>query len=62
MNNNLIFFDEPNMAFGYDQSSQDPRDGLSLFGPFEKFTSHNIQVGVVATQEGIEHYSQLNFG
>lgn len=59
MNNNLVFFDEPSMAFGYSQSSQDPRDGLSLFGPYEKSTSHSIQVGVVGTQEGIERYSKF---
>jgi len=34
MNNNLIYFDEPKLAFGYDQTSEDPRDGLSLFGPY----------------------------
>jgi hypothetical protein len=59
MNKNLIYFDEPDIAFGYNQTSRDPRDGLSLFGPFEKFSSQSIQAGVVGTQKGIEFYSEF---
>lgn len=59
MNNNLIYFDEPKLTFGYDQTSEDPRDGLTLFGPYEKSTSRSVQVGVVGTQKGIDSY--VNF-
>lgn len=59
MNNNLIYFDEPKLAFGYDQTSEDPRDGLSLFGPYEKSDSHSVQAGVIGTQTGIENYAEF---
>ena len=57
MNNNLIYFDEPKLVFGYDQTSEDPRDGLSLFGPYEKSVSNSVQAGVIGTQTGIEYYA-----
>jgi len=59
MNNNLIYFDEPKLAFGFGQASEDPRDGLALFGPYEKSTSHSVQVGVIGTQSGIENYTKF---
>jgi hypothetical protein len=59
MNNNLIYFDEPKLVFGYGQSSEDPRDGLLLFGPYEKSVSNSVQVGVIGTQKGIENYAEF---
>jgi hypothetical protein len=59
MNDNLIYFDEPKLAFGYDQISEDPRDGLSLFGPYEKSDSHSVQAGVIGTPTGIENYAEF---
>ena len=59
MNNNLIYFDEPKLTFGYDQVSEDPRDGLTLFGPYEKSVSRIIQVGVIGTQKGIDNYVEF---
>jgi hypothetical protein len=59
MNNNLIYFDEPKLAFGYDQTSEDPRDGLTLFGPYEKPVSHSVQAGVIGTQKGVDDYAQF---
>jgi hypothetical protein len=31
----LIYITEPRLRFGYGQALEDPRDGLSLFGPFD---------------------------
>ena len=31
----IIVFDEPELEFRYEQRMADPRDGLSLFGPFD---------------------------
>jgi hypothetical protein len=59
MNNNLIYFDEPKLAFGHDQTSEDPRDGLTLFGPYEKPLSYSVQAGVVGTQKGFDDYTEF---
>jgi len=48
--NDLIYINEPKILFAFNQRCTDPRDGLSLFGPFEK--SYGIRIGVVATHEG----------
>lgn len=58
MNNNLYFFDEPKLKFGFDQSAEDCRDGLTLFGPFEK-SSGPIKVGVIGIEEHIKLYSSF---
>jgi len=47
----LIYIEEPNMLFGYNQKCHDPRDGLTLFGPYEKI--YGIKSGVLATKEGL---------
>jgi len=54
MNNNLIYLDEPNLVFGNSQATEDPRDGLTLFGPFEKVSKDTIQAGVIGTLDGIK--------
>lgn len=59
MNNNLIYFDEPKLTFGYNQTSEDPRDGLTLFGPYEPALSNEIQVGVIGTKSGLESYVEF---
>jgi hypothetical protein len=56
MENRLIYIEEPTLSFGYNQKAVDPRDGLLLFGPNEKFESYQIKAGVVGTQLGIESY------
>ena len=46
----LIYINEPNILFKYNQKCNDPRDGLSLFGPYVNFPG--IRVGVVSTKDG----------
>jgi hypothetical protein len=48
--NELIYINEPNILFAYGQKCIDPRDGLTLFGPYEKM--YGIRIGVIATTEG----------
>jgi hypothetical protein len=48
----LIYIREPNILFAYNQECPDPRDGLTLFGPYEKI--YGIKSGVVATKEGLK--------
>ena len=55
--NKLIHLPEPKLVFGYDQVMEDPRDGLTLFGPYDrKDPIYGITVGVIGTQEGIDRF------
>jgi len=45
----LIKLPEPELLFGYDQSVEDPRDGLTLFGPLDKGKPYGIRSGVIGT-------------
>ena len=35
MNSSLLLFREPDLEFRYNQRIKDPRDGLTLFGPYD---------------------------
>lgn len=52
--NELIFLEEPNILFGHNQKCLDPRDGLSLFGPYKEI--YGIKCGVVSTKAGLEKF------
>jgi hypothetical protein len=56
--NNLINLDEPLIRFKYDQDLEDPRDGLSIFGPLEKGKPYGIRAGVIGTPDGIKRYKR----
>jgi len=44
----LVFISEPKLTFGYNQKMEDPRDGLTLFGPFTKNKlSGQLSVGII---------------
>lgn len=47
--------EEPKLKFAFNQSAEDSRDGLTLFGPYEK-NSSTIRVGVICTEKGLEYY------
>lgn len=57
MNRNLIKLPEPMLLFGYEQAMQDPRDGLSLFGPLDAGKPYGVRAGVVGTKEGIRRFN-----
>jgi hypothetical protein len=47
----LIFIKEPQLTFGYSQKMEDPRDGLTLFGPYTRSTSSGqLSVGVIGPE------------
>lgn len=50
----LYKFQEPRLKFAYGQMAHDPRDGLTLFGPFDKGQIDNFSVGIIGTQEGVK--------
>lgn len=49
----LVWLPEPRLLFGSDQSVEDPRDGLTLFGPLDKGRPYGIRTGVLGTATGI---------
>jgi hypothetical protein len=52
MGDRFYFIDEPMLKFGNDQESDDPRDGLALFGPADRCAAlpNHIAIG---TQRGL---------
>lgn len=63
MNKRLVYLEEPKLKFFHNQSTEDSRDGLTLFGPYEQ-RSGTIRVGFVGTGDGLGFYrsfvEQLN--
>jgi len=50
----IVHFSEPSLTFGFDQDLIDPRDGLTLFGPYKSEGVFGVSWGAVGTKEGIE--------
>ena len=48
----LIKLDEPPLLFGYNQTLEDPRDGLTLFNPLDEGSVYGVRAGVIGTPEG----------
>ena len=49
----LIRIAEPRLEFRFRQAVEDPRDGLTLFGPLDKGRPYGIRVGVIGTNAGL---------
>lgn len=58
MTEKLIYIDEPKLKFGYNQSTEDSRDGLTLFGPYDKGPGI-VRAGFVGTQSSYRYYTQF---
>ncbi|MCI0537558.1 MAG: hypothetical protein L0Z50_20280, partial [Verrucomicrobiales bacterium] len=54
----LIHLPEPTLLFGHSQSIEDPRDGLSLFGPFDPAQTYGVRYGVIGTKDGIRRFAE----
>lgn len=54
----LIKLPEPTLLFRYGQAIEDPRDGLTLFGPLDKGRPYGIRAGVVGTKSCIERFKR----
>jgi len=52
-NRRLLLIDEPKLLFNYEQATEDPRDGLTLFGPLEKGRPYGIRYAAVGTADGV---------
>lgn len=49
----LLHLSEPRLLFAHGQALEDPRDGLTLFGPLDDGRPYGVRYGVVGTSEGI---------
>ena len=57
----LIRLEEPPLLFKYGQSVEDPRDGLTLFGPLDEGRPYGVRAGVIGIPQGeIDFVSGLN--
>lgn len=56
MKSDLLVLDEPRLLFHYEQATEDPRDGLTLFGPLDRAKPYGIRYGVAGTSQGIEYF------
>lgn len=53
----VIYIDEPELSFGYGQTSDNPKDGLFLYGPHSGSSRpKEISVGVIGTKEGLSYF------
>jgi hypothetical protein len=50
------FLPEPKLRFGLGQAVEDPRDGLTLFGPLDEGRPLGLRLGVIGTDRGIEYF------
>ncbi|MBY8963546.1 hypothetical protein KJK34_12355 [Flavobacterium sp. D11R37] len=48
----LDYIHEPFLLFNYNQKVIDPRDGLTLFGPYNKNKVNNFSIGIIGTSFG----------
>jgi hypothetical protein len=49
----LAHLAEPRIEFRHGQSLEDPRDGLTLFGPLDDGRPYGIRVGAIGTPDGL---------
>ncbi|MCB9965877.1 MAG: hypothetical protein H6855_07360 [Rhodospirillales bacterium] len=53
----VTYIPEPNLAFGYGQISDHPKDGLFLYGPRSASSrSKEVSIGVIGTKEGLSYF------
>lgn len=56
--NQLIHLPEPLLLFRHGQGMEDPRDGLTLFGPLDIASPLGVRAGVVGTTTGIATFER----
>lgn len=52
----LIHLPEPQLVFAHQQTMEDPRDGLTLLGPYDPAQNYGVKYGVVGTPDGIRRF------
>lgn len=54
----LLRLPEPTLLFRHGQAMEDPRDGLTLFGPLDAGKPHGISSGVIGTKVCIDKFKR----
>src|SRR2546423_12528607 len=54
----LIRLNEPTLLFGHGQAMEDPRDGLTLFGPLDEGKPYGIKAGVIGRKDRIRRFKE----
>src|SRR3989337_4126832 len=54
----LVKLPEPKLRFGFKQSLEDPRDGLTLFGPLDESTLFAVRPAVIGTADAIARFKR----
>jgi len=54
----LLHISEPRLLFDHGQTMEDPRDGITLFGPLDQEKVIGIRAGVIGTAAGIERFTR----
>lgn len=63
--NKIIHIEEPELIFGDNKKAIDPRDGLLLYGPHEKWgdkfklNAHSVSAGVIGTKDALDKYKKF---
>jgi len=52
----LLKLREPKLRFGHNQALEDPRDGLTLFGPLDEGKTFGVRPAVIGTADGIRRF------
>ena len=52
----LEYIPEPLLRFRHDQHVEDPRDGLSLFGPLDELKPAGVRCAVIGTNQGMYRF------
>lgn len=58
LNQEIKHIKEPLLEFASGQTLEDPRMGLTVFGPFEKKASE-IRIGIIGTKVGIDNFKKF---
>src|ERR1700728_954709 len=58
MQSRLLKLPEPLLLFRHRQAMEDPRDGLTLFGPLDFAAPLGVRAGVVGTEQGISLFQR----
>lgn len=56
----MVRIREPRLEFAFGQQLEDPRDGLTMFGPYDRGEggAYGIRAGVIGTKQGIRRFGK----
>src|SRR6516225_171557 len=56
----MVHIREPRLEFASGQQLEDPRDGLTMFGPYDRGQggAYGIRAGVIGTKQGIGRFEK----